>query len=76
MREENNIHGKVRQSGCTSRGDSEKKNLSPFKPTQKASRFMYLPQPGICFGCDCWSQRLTLLWAPVRLQSHRLRKTR
>ena len=42
----------------------------------KSRVYMYLPQPGIYFGCDCWSQRLPLLWAPARLQSHRLRKTR
>lgn len=40
------------------------------------SKLKPLPQPGTDFGCDCWSQWVTLLWAPARLRSHRSKKTR
>lgn len=69
---------KVRQPGCTSRGVAGKTKSSQHRKIfvfKSLYLYMYLPQPGTCFGCDCWSQRLTLLWAPVHLQSHHLRKT-
>lgn len=40
------------------------------------SKIKPLPQPDTDFGCDCWSQWVTWLWAPARLQSHRSKKTR